>query len=89
MEINASDERSGKTIRERISDAQSMQSMFGSKRPALIILDEVDGMDGGPSGGITELVKIVKATASPMPRKGRGTRACDLGPMWWCCHCSD
>jgi chromosome transmission fidelity protein 18 len=29
MEINASDDRSSKTIRERIADAQAMQSVFG------------------------------------------------------------
>lgn len=29
MEINASDDRSGKTIRERLADAQAMRSVFG------------------------------------------------------------
>jgi hypothetical protein len=43
----------------------------GAARPACVILDEVDGMDGGPSGGVTELLRLIKATppfrAPPRP----------------------
>ena len=33
VEINASDERSGKSLKRRIVDAMEMQSMFGEKKP--------------------------------------------------------
>jgi hypothetical protein len=42
----------------------------GEKKPSLIVLDEIDGIEGGPNGGIAELVKMIKATASLMPKKG-------------------
>jgi DNA polymerase III delta prime subunit len=74
VELNASDDRSGKVIRERITSAQeamdvraTMLATNGNSnnaalKPALVILDEVDGMEGGPTGGVTELVKLIKAT---------------------------
>lgn len=71
-EINASDDRSGKTIRERIVDAQSNRAVFGDKRPALVILDEIDGMEGGKDGGIAELVRMIKATPSLLAKEGGG-----------------
>ena len=35
VEINASDERSGKSLKRRIVDAMEMQSMFGEKKAEL------------------------------------------------------
>lgn len=32
VEINASDDRSGRQLQERIADAQGMQSMFGGRK---------------------------------------------------------
>lgn len=72
VEINASDDRSGKTVRERLSAAQAMQAVFADRKPALVVLDEIDGMDGGEKGGITELVKMIKATPSLAPSRFDG-----------------
>eukprot|EP01083_Nonionella_stella_P242252 845165_1 len=67
VEINASDERSSKMLRERLITATQMKSVFGDRKPNLIILDEIDGVDGsqrGETGGaISELVKIVQASS--------------------------
>lgn len=52
MEINASDERGGKNLRERIVDAQQMAPAFGDSRPVLVVVDECDGMESGPGGGV-------------------------------------
>jgi len=35
VEINASDDRTGKQLQERVADAQGMQSMFGGKKVSL------------------------------------------------------
>jgi DNA polymerase III delta prime subunit len=71
-EVNASDDRTGAEIREKIKTAQSVQSSFSDKRPVCLILDEVDGMDGGPTGGVAELVKIIKATNAAKNKKRGG-----------------
>lgn len=71
-EVNASDDRTGAEIREKIKTAQSVQSSFTDKRPVCLILDEVDGMDGGPTGGVAELVKIIKATNAARNKKRGG-----------------
>lgn len=72
VEINASDDRSGKSIRERISSAQAMKSVFGDGKPTCVVLDEVDGMEGGETGGIGELIKMIKATPSLLPARENG-----------------
>ncbi|CDW81860.1 chromosome transmission fidelity protein 18 homolog [Stylonychia lemnae] len=62
QEINASDERSGEKILEKIKNATQMNSYFGSApsaggngqddstKPVCLIVDEVDGALGGGSG---------------------------------------
>jgi chromosome transmission fidelity protein 18 len=50
MEINASDDRSPKILRDRIIAAMESQSVFGSGKPRCIILDEIDGALGGGEG---------------------------------------
>lgn len=52
MEINASDERSGKTLRQRVIDAHQTAPAFGDARPVLVVVDECDGMESGPGGGV-------------------------------------
>ncbi len=43
IEINASDDRTGEKIIEKIEAATLSHSIKGSEKPTLIILDEVDG----------------------------------------------
>lgn len=63
LEVNASDDRGKKSITGLLTNAQTSQSVFGDKRPTLVVLDEVDGMD---SSAIDELVKLLKATPTPL-----------------------
>ena len=49
-EINASDERSAKVLKQRVKEATEAQAVFGDRRPVLIILDEIDGAMGGSEG---------------------------------------
>jgi replication factor C subunit 1 len=73
VEINASDTRSAKTIREIFRDSGSQGSqgsqgscngIFGKK--TLFIVDEVDGMSSSDRGGIAELNKIIAETTVPI-----------------------
>ena len=54
IEINSSDDRTAKVLRQRIKDATEVQSVFGAMssrpemaRPVCVILDEIDGAVGG------------------------------------------
>jgi len=62
VEINASDDRSGRAIVDRVHDAMNMQSVFGDNKPNLVVLDEIDGAASGERG-LQELVKMIVATA--------------------------
>ena len=81
VEINASDERSAKVLKQRVSEATEMQSVYGDRRPPLIILDEIDGALGGSegSGAIHELLKLANLSGggggdSSSPAKGSKTK---------------
>ena len=48
VEINASDERSGPAVQERIKNAlQTKRAIGGDQTPNCVILDEIDGAQGG------------------------------------------
>jgi chromosome transmission fidelity protein 18 len=65
-EINASDERSAKVLKQRVADATEVQSVYGDRRPPLIVIDEIDGAMGGPegAGAINELIRLANATTA-------------------------
>lgn len=60
MEINASDDRSAKVLKQRIKDATEVQPVFGTRKPVLVVLDEIDGAMGGGEGSsaISELLRL-------------------------------
>lgn len=74
--INASDKRSKLVINDLLKDLSTNTSMnyyqIGvvpdkSKKNAIILMDEVDGMDGNADwGGIQALIKIIEKTNSPV-----------------------
>merc|ERR1712190_138209 len=57
FEINASDDRTGKKLKDVIINAATMKPMFGDTRPPLIICDEIDG---GDESAIKVVCKIVE-----------------------------
>lgn len=74
-EINASDDRSARTVEDRVKDAlesNSLQNSSNRKQPTCLILDEVDGATGGGNSGgdglgggfIRALIKLVRQGAS-------------------------
>ncbi|KAJ3259296.1 hypothetical protein HK103_002494 [Boothiomyces macroporosus] len=50
IEINASDDRGSEVIKNRITSALESKSVFGNKKPNLIIIDEIDGASATGSG---------------------------------------
>jgi len=63
FEINASDDRNGKKLREVIVAAATTRPMFGDTRPPLIIMDEVDGAlnsNGDSKSAVDVILKLVK-----------------------------
>jgi hypothetical protein len=59
-QVNASDDRSASALKEKVERAMESKSVFGDKRPNLVILDEIDGADNKEA--IEALINIVKVT---------------------------
>ena len=74
LEINASDDRSVKALRDKIISAMESRAIFGERRPRCIILDEIDGaLGGGEVAGISGL--LLELCKAPLRRgKGRSAR---------------
>jgi replication factor C subunit 1 len=68
LELNASDARSKKAVNEELADVVLSKSIGsdGQMKRRLVIMDEVDGMGGSDRGGIQELIKVIKASKSPI-----------------------
>jgi chromosome transmission fidelity protein 18 len=77
LEINASDERTGNQILNRVKTAISRDNHFTNKdestkkRPVCLIVDEVDGalgstFDGESSKGIGQIVEYLKKCIAAM-----------------------
>lgn len=103
IEVNASDDRTGSVVQNKIGDALESQAVF-NPRPSLVVIDEIDGVSGtgGEAGFIRSLLKFVtedeKASAlnrtakigdSRLTGKGRKktTRRALLRPI--ICICND
>ena len=73
LEINASVSRNKKFIKDQISEASTTSKIKFDKngnfvkQHLAIIMDEVDGMSSGDTGGISELIKILN------PLKGKNS----------------
>ena len=78
-EINASDERSAKVLKQRVAEASEVQSVFTDRRPPLIVIDEIDGAMGGAdgTGAVNELIRLANASIS---KPGSGGGAEQTGP---------
>jgi replication factor C large subunit len=65
IEMNASNYRSAKQIREHIGRSVEQQSLF--KRGKMFMIDEVDALSGSADrGGVAEMVKIIQQTKYPI-----------------------
>ncbi len=65
IEMNSSDYRSAKQIRESIGSSVFQKSLFN--RGKVFMIDEVDALSGkADRGGVSELVKLIKETKYPI-----------------------
>jgi len=65
IEMNASDYRSAKQIKETIGKSVSQQTLF--KKGKIFFIDEIDGLVGREdSGGAAELIAIIKQSKYPI-----------------------
>ncbi|TRM59320.1 P-loop containing nucleoside triphosphate hydrolase protein [Schizophyllum amplum] len=71
MEINASDARSGTEVEDRIRPALESGSAVGSKKPVLLVIDEIDGATGAGDNSGSFVHKLVQLTRDEPMRKRR------------------
>lgn len=65
IQLNASDYRSAKQIKEVIGKSMQQQSLF--KRGKMLMIDEIDGIAGKADyGGVKEIIDIIKSSAHPI-----------------------
>lgn len=65
IEMNASDYRSAKQIREVIG--RSVQQMSLVRRGKIFLIDEIDGITGREDrGGVGEIIKVIKSSQYPL-----------------------
>ena len=65
IEMNASDFRSAKQIREVLGQSMKQRSLWG--RGKIFLIDEIDGIAGAEDrGGAGEIIKIIKESAFPI-----------------------
>jgi len=67
VEINASDDRTGKKLAQKLESSLSMQSLFGSKKPNLVILDEIDGIGGRGDDVAKTILSLIQGTKKRKP----------------------
>lgn len=59
VEINASDDRSANNLISKIEDIAGNDTLRESKKPALICLDEIDGIVDGEANGISKVLDFI------------------------------
>ncbi|KAF9409813.1 hypothetical protein BGZ94_001854 [Podila epigama] len=62
IEVNASDDRTGASVKGKIEAALEIQSILGSDKPNMLIIDEIDGVSS--SGGEQSFIKLLVELAS-------------------------
>ncbi|KAG8969390.1 hypothetical protein FRC03_003081 [Tulasnella sp. 419] len=78
LEINASDARTGNIIEERIKPALESGSALGSKRPVLVVVDEVDGATGENTGSFIQ--RLIQLTIDGKRKKSRASSKNENNP---------
>ncbi|KAL1923537.1 uncharacterized protein VTP21DRAFT_8517 [Calcarisporiella thermophila] len=74
IEINASDDRTGEAVRNKVRNATEMQSVVGKNKPNLLIIDEIDGVSssGGNDSFIKSLIDLITVEPKSNLKSGQG-----------------
>lgn len=72
MEINASDERAGPAVREKVQSALTSHQINKSRRPVCIVADEVEGAADSGNGFVQMLVDLIKGDERALEARLRG-----------------
>ncbi len=65
IEVNASDVRDAESLNQKVGNALTQRSLFGTSK--LILVDEIDGVSGNSDrGGLSELAKLIDKANFPM-----------------------
>lgn len=65
IEINASDDRSANNLIEKIEELSGNDTIRSNKKPALICLDEIDGIAEAEASGIAKLLEFIEKGKKP------------------------
>ncbi|KAF9438709.1 hypothetical protein BGZ76_005654 [Entomortierella beljakovae] len=97
IEVNASDDRTGQSVKGKIESVLDNQSIIGNNKPSLLIIDEIDGVSssGGEHSFIKLLVDIATVEAATKEDKAKaagkkskkGTKKPLMRPI--ICICND
>ncbi|KAI9598811.1 hypothetical protein BDF19DRAFT_431474 [Syncephalis fuscata] len=66
FEVNASDDRTGTVMQDRLKMALESNSVKQTKKPTLVIIDEIDGVYGG-GGDRNFIEQLVRLAETPLP----------------------
>ncbi|KAJ3036838.1 Chromosome transmission fidelity protein 18, partial [Rhizophlyctis rosea] len=75
VEINASDDRTGESLKNKLQGALESQSVMGNKKPSLVVIDEIDGASSGGHGEqnfMKLLLDVVNGDSEARVLKDRG-----------------
>lgn len=56
IEVNASDDRTGSKLEDKIMGCTQIQNVFGDKKPNLLIIDEIDGIAGNEASSAIKMI---------------------------------
>ncbi|CAG8483159.1 10006_t:CDS:10 [Acaulospora colombiana] len=79
IEINASDDRTGQVIKNKITNALESNAINCKKKPSLIIIDEIDGVSGaGEENFIKSLIELIDVEKQPSQDTGKDVKTIQL-----------
>ncbi|KAI9103113.1 hypothetical protein DFS34DRAFT_691661 [Phlyctochytrium arcticum] len=74
VEINASDDRTGDSIKNKLVGALETQSVLGSRKPCLVVIDEIDGASAAGQGD-QNFIKLLAEFINGEAKEKKSTEA--------------
>jgi len=64
LELNSSDLRNREKLEQTLRPASIQKSLFNNGK--ILLMDEIDGISGSDSGGLSELLRVIEITKFPL-----------------------